>query len=363
MGLCKRLGVATIAACVAILVGAAGARAETEGLPEEPPSLAEDTPPFLESPSVDGPASVADDARSPADNAPLVADGTPCVAESAPVADDPESIIDGPLALTEPATSPTEDSPPVMSELAPEPVLDDEPAAELDQDYDPWQAFNEPMFTFNYELDRFVVKPAATAWDTVLPDPVQRSIGRAFDNLETPRRLVNNLLQARPGAAGGELARFIINTTVGVAGFFDVAELIHLEKNEADMGQTLGLYGVGPGPYLCLPFLPPLTLRDGIGRGIDGVLDPFDYLIPVPFVVGTAITVVHRVNERSLNLKLFDGVEETVLDLYSAVRNGYLQRRRRAVEYRLVNDADLELRFTRTEAAPPPPADTTENPT
>jgi ABC-type transporter lipoprotein component MlaA len=74
------------------------------------------------------------------------------------------------------------------------------------------------------------------------------------------------------------------------------------------------------------------------------------------------MSVVHRVNERSLNLKLFDGVEETVLDLYSAVRNGYLQRRRRAVEYRLVNDADLELRFTRTEEAPPP-ADTTENPT
>src|SRR5262245_46882511 len=281
MGPCRRLGVATIAACVAILVGLPGARAETEGTAEEPPSLADGTP--------------------------AATDGAPCLAESAPAAiDEPAPLVDSQLALAAVPPSPIDAAPPVESELAPEPVVEDE--AESDQDYDPWQLFNEPMFTFNYELDRFVVKPAATAWDTVLPDSVQRSIGRAFENLETPRRLVNNLLQARPGAAAGELVRFVINTTVGVAGFFDVAELIHLEKSEADMGQTLGLYGIGPGPFLCLPFLPPLTVRDGIGRGIDGILDPFGYFLPIPFVAGTAMTVVHRVNERSLNLKLFDGV-------------------------------------------------------
>src|SRR6185369_303856 len=176
-------------------------------------------------------------------------------------------------------------------------------------------------------------KPAATGWDMVLPDPAQRCLSRALDNLATPRRFVNNLLQLRPRAAGCEAVRFVMNTTVGVVGLFDVAKLtLHLEKSDADMGQTLGVYGVGAGPYLVLPFLPPLTVRDGIGRGIDGVLDPFGYFIP--FAAGIVMSAVKEVNERSLNLKLFADAEEDVFDLYSAVRNGYLQRREAAIEER-----------------------------
>jgi phospholipid-binding lipoprotein MlaA len=200
-------------------------------------------------------------------------------------------------------------------------------------DYDPWAPFNERMFVFNHDvLDRFVVRPAATAWDAVVPDPVQRALGRAFDNLEMPRRLVNNLLQARPVAAGGEVARFVVNTTVGVAGLIDVAEMIHLEQQDADMGQTLGVWGLGPGPYLVLPFMPPLTVRDGVGRGVDSALDPLGYVLP--FVAGTVMGIVHDVNERSLNLELFADVEAGSLDLYTAVRNGYLQRRDRSVAAR-----------------------------
>jgi phospholipid-binding lipoprotein MlaA len=221
------------------------------------------------------------------------------------------------------------DGSPTAVAAAPD-VVDD-----VAEDYDPWAPFNERMFTFNHDvLDRFLVRPAATGWDKVMPDPAQRGIGRAFDNLEMPRRLVNNLLQLRPRAAGGELARFLLNTTVGVVGFVDVAKLaFHLEKSDADMGQTFGVYGIGPGPYLVLPFLPPLTVRDGIGRGIDGALDPFGYFIP--FIAGTAMNVVSTINERSLNLQLFANVEESILDLYSAVRNGYLQRRQSTIDERL----------------------------
>jgi phospholipid-binding lipoprotein MlaA len=221
-------------------------------------------------------------------------------------------------------------------------------ADEAEEDYDPWQAFNEPMFAFNHGvLDRFVVKPAAIGWDTVLPDPVQRGLGRAFDNLVMPRRLVNNLLQLRPLAAGTELARFVVNTTVGVAGLFDVAETaLDLEKSDADMGQTLGFYGVGPGPYLVLPFLPPLTVRDGIGRGVDGLLDPIGRF--VPFVAGAAVGVVNTVNERSLNLQLFADVEESVFDLYSAVRNGYLQRRQSVIAERRAARRRPDAALTRT---------------
>jgi phospholipid-binding lipoprotein MlaA len=252
-----------------------------------------------------------------------------------------------------------EDAVPTLAE--PSAAAEPDAAAASDEgdvaeDYDPWQRFNEPMFTFNHSvLDRFVVKPAATGWDKVLPDAAQRGLGRAFDNLSMPRRLVNNLLQLRPLDAGGELARFLINTTVGFVGVFDVAKTLHLEKSDADMGQTLGVYGIGPGPYLVLPFLHPLTVRDGIGRGVDGALDPFGYLIP--FAAGTVMSVVNAVNERSLNLKLFGDVEESVFDLYSAVRNGYLQRRQSAIEERrAARHAPEDKALTQTHPAPPPTA-------
>jgi phospholipid-binding lipoprotein MlaA len=232
-----------------------------------------------------------------------------------------------------------------------EPVPD---AAEdgVSEDYDPWQPFNERMFFFNHDvLDRWLMRPVATGWDKALPDPAQRCLSRAFDNLEMPRRLVNNLLQLRVRAAGCEVVRFVVNTTAGVVGLFDVAHLaLHLEKNDADMGQTLGVYGVGPGPYLVLPFLKPLTVRDGIGRGIDGALDPFGYFIP--FIAGTAMGIVNTVNERSLNLELFANVEESVLDLYSAVRNGYLQTRQGTIEERRAEHHRPETAVTQAEAPP-----------
>ncbi len=210
------------------------------------------------------------------------------------------------------------------------------PIADADQDlsddYDPWQGFNERMFFFNHDiLDRYLLKPVATGWSKVLPDCGKRGLDRAFDNLGMPKRLVNNLLQGRFRGVGRELARFGVNTTVGVVGFLDVARAqLHIEKSDADTGQTLGLYGFGPGPYLVLPTLAPLTVRDGIGYGVDGLLDPFGYVTPFFATIGTSI--VKQVNERSLNLQIFQDVEDSVLDLYSAVRNGYLQRRRRSIE-------------------------------
>ena len=201
------------------------------------------------------------------------------------------------------------------------------------EDYDPWEPFNDRMFSFNHDvLDHYVLKPAAIGWDTVLPDPVQRGLGRAFDNLGTPRRLVNNLLQWNGPGVGRELARFLLNSTIGIAGFFDVAGKLGIEKSDADTGQTLALYGVGSGPYLILPFAPPLTVRDGIGSVVDLLLDPLSYLLPPAANVG--MTAAKTVNERSLNLEFFQDVEDSVFDLYGAVRNGYLQRRRAMTEER-----------------------------
>ena len=223
-------------------------------------------------------------------------------------------------------SSATESSAPEREPLAPE-------TQNGSQDYDPWEPFNDRMFSFNHEvLDRFVLKPAATAWDRVLPTDARQALGRAFDNIGMPRRVVNHLLQGSVPGAAQEVARFLLNTTVGVAGLFDVATRAGLEKRDADTGQTLGVYGIGPGPYLVVPVLPPLTVRDAIGYGVDTLLDPLAYFVPLLASAGT--TAGKTVNERSLNLTLFQDVEDSVLDLYSAVRNGYLQRRQRAIEQR-----------------------------
>ncbi len=198
------------------------------------------------------------------------------------------------------------------------------------EDYDPWEPFNERTFRFNWELDRHVIKPVATAWDTVVPDEVQRGLGRMFDNVGMPRRFLNSLLQLKFDGAGRELSRFLLNSTIGLAGFFDVAKAEGLEPSNEDTGQTLAVYGVGPGPYLVLPFLPPLTVRDGIGFGIDGLLNPIIYF--APFAASAGMRASDTVNGRSLNLEVFEDVEAGALDLYSAVRNGYLQRREKAIQ-------------------------------
>jgi phospholipid-binding lipoprotein MlaA len=204
-------------------------------------------------------------------------------------------------------------------------------AAQEELDQDPWEPFNDAMFAFNrYVFDRLLLRPAALVWDTLLPDPVQRSVSNAMDNLAVVRRVVNNILQLKMEGTGREVARFTINSTLGLAGLFDVAkDGFGIQQSDEDTGQTMGVWGIGPGPYLILPFLPPMTVRDGIGLAADGAMNPLNYFIP--FAATAGIYGTNAVNERSLNLDKFERVEETVVDLYSAVRNAYLQRRAAAI--------------------------------
>lgn len=202
---------------------------------------------------------------------------------------------------------------------------------------DPWEPFNAAMFSFNRNvLDQYLLKPAAQAWDFVLPEVVRRGLRNVVDNTNVLPRLVNSLVQGKFDGAGREVGRFTINSTVGVAGLFDVAKNgFGIKKSDEDSGQTLGFYGVGPGPYLVLPFFPPMNVRDGIGYAVDGAMNPVNYIIPFAAeadagtTIGTlaGIAAIDAINRRSLNLKLYEGVEESVIDLYSAVRNAYLQKR------------------------------------
>jgi phospholipid-binding lipoprotein MlaA len=197
-------------------------------------------------------------------------------------------------------------------------------------EYDPWEGFNRTMFAFNQQVDRFILKPVARAWDFVVPDLAQQSLANAFDNVAMPRRFINSLLQLKVEGAGRELARFFLNISMGIGGFFDVATELGIRPSEEDTGQTLGHYGVGPGPFLVLPFLPPLTVRDGFGFAADGAMQPISYVAPFAALVG--MRGGQTINDRSLNLEVFEEFEQATFDLYSAVRNAYLQRRQRLIE-------------------------------
>ena len=217
------------------------------------------------------------------------------------------------------------------------------------EEYDPWEPMNTNIFEFNRQVDRFVLKPVAKGYDFVMPDLVQVGISNIFSNLRFAPRFLNNVFQGKLKGAGIEVGRFLINSTVGLAGFFDLAKKVDLVTSEEDLGQTLGFYGVKPGPYLVLPMFPPFTVRDFVGYVGDVFLNPINWLVvPIIEVNNVPSVIAHKnrmtssliqtgsrvgeiVNERSRNLEKYQGVEEATLDLYTAVRNAYLQTRAQAI--------------------------------
>jgi phospholipid-binding lipoprotein MlaA len=248
------------------------------------------------------------------------------------------------------------DAPAVAAQRTPPDVAQDEPFdpfAKSDEvfgeEYDPWEPLNTKVFEFNRQVDRFILKPVAQGYDFVVPDLVQVGVTNMFYNFRFVPRFLNNLFQGKLKGAGIEVGRFLLNSTVGMAGFFDLAKEIDLVTPEEDLGQTLGFYGVKPGPYIVLPLLPPFTVRDFAGFLGDVALNPINWMVaPIIEVEGVPSVIAHKnrmttmfvqlgvrvgeiVNERSSNLERFQGVEEATLDLYSAVRNAYLQKRANAV--------------------------------
>lgn len=199
------------------------------------------------------------------------------------------------------------------------------------EEYDPWESFNEKTFEFNRGLDRWVLKPVAKGYNKVMPDPWQEGIGNAFDNIAFVPRFVNCLIQGRFAGAGREIIRFVVNSSIGLGGLMDIAGSEGIKKCKGDTGQTLGAWGVGPGPFLILPLLPPLTVRDAIGFFADGAMDPLGYFVPF-LTVQFPMRAGEAVNDRSLNLDLYQGFEETTVEFYSALRNAYLQRRQQRIK-------------------------------
>lgn len=267
--------------------------------PQAAPSAVRDAAPAPAATAVENPAAV------PAPEAVVVAQGGEGGTAATPAGD---GLVTGGV-LAKPAESGD--------------AGEDEEIVKISDPLEPW---NRAMFTFNDKLYFWVLKPAAQGYSAVAPQPVRVAMRNLFSNAAAPVRFVNALLQLKFRVAGTELSRFTLNTTFGVAGLFDVAEdQFNLSSQSEDLGQTLGNYGVGFGPYIVWPVFGPSSLRDSIGLAGDSFLSPLNYIDPVSAMFG--VRTYETVNKTSLVIGEYEDMKEATVEPYVSVRDAFAQRR------------------------------------
>lgn len=201
---------------------------------------------------------------------------------------------------------------------------------EDEETWDPLEPFNRTMFAFNEKFDAWLLKPVAKGYDFIFPGPVKRSIGNFFSNLIQPRVAVNDLLQGKGKQAARDTGRFLVNSTVGVLGFFDVARHLDLEAREEDWGQTFAVWGVSGGPYMVWPIIGPRYLRDTIGFGFDYLSNPVTY-IEDPYT-SWGLWSLDIVDTRARFLPAENVINQAAGDdKYVFIREAYRQRRRNQI--------------------------------
>jgi phospholipid-binding lipoprotein MlaA len=194
---------------------------------------------------------------------------------------------------------------------------------------DPWEGFNRKAYAFNDALDQAVLKPVAQGYVKVVPGFAREGVSNFFGNLEDIGTSLNNLLQGKVGNGVGDAGRFVVNSVFGIFGLWDVATPLGLEKHYEDFGQTLGWWGMAPGPYLVLPLLGPSTLRDAPARAVDpswwyyGKIDSN--------TIYWSLWGLEKVRTRAGLLQAEGVLDEAALDKYSFIRDAWLQRRRSMV--------------------------------
>jgi phospholipid-binding lipoprotein MlaA len=205
---------------------------------------------------------------------------------------------------------------------------------------DPWEPFNRAIFGFNEKLDRWIIEPVAKGYDFIMPDPVERCVSNFYDNLRMPLVLANDLVQFKPHAAGHDIGRVVVNTTVGLLGLFDVASKWGIYKSYSDFGLTMARYRVPRGPYFVIPLFGPSTTRDAVGRLVDSTAAAYTYFIPVWGSI--AVSTLDLLNTRS---RFIDEIAEgraSALDFYIYSREAYLQNRAFKEQGKKVGEAEEE---------------------
>ena len=231
-------------------------------------------------------------------------------AASAPAPDAPASAASAPVA--EPAQTAEPDEPPTAGQLA-----------------DPWERFNRAMFAVNEVLDADLIYPLTSAYVGLVPQLVRLGVSNVFNNAEDLWSAVNNLLQGKFEQSIAMTFRFAWNSTFGLAGILDMATELGIERTPEDFGQTLGAWGMKPGPYLVLPFFGPSTVRDALGLPLDIAASPAYGINQGSFRPVT--TVLQILDARSQFLDATRALDALALDKYSFVRDAFLSRRLRMV--------------------------------
>lgn len=206
---------------------------------------------------------------------------------------------------------------------------------------DPFEPVNREIFSFNMTLDQYVIKPTAQAYRDVLPEVVRDSIHNFFTNLRSPVILFNDAIQGQGKLAGDTFARIWLNTVLGLGGVMDVASQSGIPFHDADFGQTFGVWGVGPGPYLMLPVLGPSNPRDAVGLAADSYADPANAIASAKDVywVSYPRAAVEGIDLRSRNIDILDRIQSTSLDFYATIRSLYGQRRAAEIRHEAPPDA------------------------
>jgi phospholipid-binding lipoprotein MlaA len=214
------------------------------------------------------------------------------------------------------------------------PPADPAARAAFEQNNDPLEPLNRDILEFNQVVDHLVLAPVAKIYIAVLPEDGRNAIRRVLDNMKEPTLFFNNLLQGEFERAGITLGRFVLNTTLGIAGVFDVATKTGLRRQPADFGQTLFVWGFPEGPYLIIPILGPSNPRDGIGMGVDNYADPFTALAAAHGVQEFNVSrlIAGGLDQRASVIDVLEELEKNSLDFYAELRS--LSQQRRAAELR-----------------------------
>jgi len=190
---------------------------------------------------------------------------------------------------------------------------------------DPWEGWNRGVYQFNMAIDSAIAKPVTKGYKAITPDFVETGVSNVFSNITDVPNMLNNLLQGKVIDSFSDLGRFVINSTVGIAGLWDPATSIGLKKHDEDFGQTLGAWGVGSGPYMMLPLLGPSTLRDTAAFPVNSETDLINQIDHIPTRNQTKL--LELIDKRSALLE-YDDLLKDAIDEYAFIRDTYLQNRK-----------------------------------